>query len=270
MESFLFGVALALDAASALLQAAGLLPGRSGARRAGRVLMASALLPHGAAIALRWAEVGHGPWNTRYEVLSGRAFVLVALWLAASAVAPGLRALGALVAAAASLLLAWAATAFQLRVEAPIIFKSGWFPFHVLFTKLFAASVVLAATCAAAYLWKARRPAALPALPDPERLDLYAHRFLLLSFFSLGAMVMAGALWANDSWGRYWAWDPIETASLSTWLAFGAILHFRVLHRWTGRAMAWLTLLAFALALALFYAVALMLPSVHNASMLSG
>jgi len=270
VQSFLFWSAVTLYAASTLFHFTGLSFGSARAGRWGRGLAVAGLAPHAAVIALRWVELGHGPWSTRYEVLSAQAFVLVALWLAASAVTPGLRGLGAFVIPCAFLLMGWAVMTFGLKAEVPIIFKSYWLGLHIGFAKLFAAGALLAAACAVAYLWKERRPAALAALPGPEKLELYAHQFLLLSFLGLGVMIVAGSLWANQSWGRYWGWDPIETSSLVTWLAFGVILHFRVLHRWSGRRMAWLTLVALAFAMTTLYAVAVVVPTIHNSYMVGG
>ena len=42
---------------------------------------------------------------------------------------------------------------------------------------------------------------------------------------------MAGAIWAQEAWGRYWAWDPLETWSFVTWLMLALILHLRLLIR---------------------------------------
>jgi ABC-type transport system involved in cytochrome c biogenesis permease subunit len=101
-------------------------------------------------------------------------------------------------------------------------------------------------------------------LPAAERLDLYAHQFLLMAFLFLGVMIVAGSLWAHQSWGRYWAWDPIETSALGTWIAYGVILHFRVLHGWSGRRMAWMTFVAFGLMVMTLYVVVLVVPTIHN------
>jgi len=240
---------------------------RERAADAGRWLAIAALPPHAASLALRWAEVGHGPYHTRYEVLSADALLLVVVWAASSALARGLRPLGALVAPAAFLLMGAGLSTFGLKQEVPIIFKSAWLVLHIGFAKLFAATVILAAACAAAYLVKRRAPGALARLPAPERLDLYAHQFLLVSFLFLGVMIAAGSLWAHQSWGRYWGWDPIETSSLVTWLAFGVILHFRVLHRWSGARMAWLTFVALALAIATVFVVAIAVPTIHDSYM---
>ncbi len=89
-----------------------------------RWLAAAGLVPHAVAIGLRWAEVGHGPYNTRYEVLSADVFLLVAVWAGASAVAKGVRPLGAFVMPLAFLGMGWAVSTFGVRAEVPIIFKS--------------------------------------------------------------------------------------------------------------------------------------------------
>ncbi|HEY7725259.1 MAG TPA: cytochrome c biogenesis protein CcsA, partial [Anaeromyxobacteraceae bacterium] len=77
----------------------------------------------------------------------------------------------------------------------------------------------------------------------------------------------AGSLWAHQSWGRYWGWDPIETSALVTWIGFGVILHFRVLHRWSGVRMAWLTFAGLAMAMVTLYVVAVVVPTIHNSYM---
>jgi len=233
----------------------------------GRWLLGLALLPHAASLALRWVEVGHGPYNTRYEVISADTLLVVAAWFVAVALARGLRGLGAFVAPAAFLMMGWAVSTFELKREVPIIFKSWWLVLHIGFAKLFFATILLAALCAVAWLLKARGPAALPRFPTPERLDLYAHQLTLVSFLFLGVMIVAGALWAQQSWGRYWGWDPIETSSLVTWVFFAVVLHFRVLHRWSGRRMAWLTLAALGLAVVTLFLVAIVVPTIHNSYM---
>lgn len=237
---------------------------REGLERAAFLAAWTGLAPHGVSLALRWLEVGHGPYSSRYEVLSSNVFLLVLAFAVAGLRSRGLRGLGVLVLPAAFLGLGWAVSAFGVKEEVPIIFKSAWLYLHIGFAKCFGASVVLAACCAGGFLLKAGRPDRLPRLPSSGTLDLWAHQLLLVSFLCLGVMIVAGSLWAHQSWGRYWAWDPIETSSLVTWLVFGAILHFRVLHRWSGRRMAWLTFVALAFALATLYVVILIVPSIHN------
>lgn len=230
----------------------------------GLALAALGLVPHATALALRWSEVGHGPFSSRYEVLSANAFLLVIVYLVSTAFARSLRPLGAFVMPAAFLLLGWAVDTMGVKHEVPIIFKSYWLWLHIGFAKLYGAATIMAAACAAAFLVRERRPERLARLPAPEKLDLYAHQFLLVSFLFLGVMIVAGSLWAHQSWGRYWAWDPIETSALATWIALGVILHFRILHGWSRRRMAWLTFVALALMVVTLYVVVLVAPTIHN------
>ncbi|HET8733929.1 MAG TPA: cytochrome c biogenesis protein CcsA [Anaeromyxobacteraceae bacterium] len=267
MQSLLFWSAVTLYALATVAWFAWAAFGKEAGARAGRALLALGLLPHGATLAMRWVEVGHGPYNTRYEVISADTFILVAVWLAATVLARGLVGLGAFVAPAAFLLMGWSVSTFELKREVPIIFKSWWLVMHIGFAKLFFASILLAAACAAAWLVKDRRPRALASLPSKERLDLYAHQFTIVSFLFLGVMIVAGALWAHQSWGRYWGWDPIETSALVTWIVLAIVLHFRVLHRWSGERMAWLTFVALGFAVVTVFVVAILVPTIHNSYM---
>jgi ABC-type transport system involved in cytochrome c biogenesis permease subunit len=230
-------------------------------------LTLAALVPHATSLLMRWVEVGHGPYSSRYEVLSANTFVLVVLYAAVVRSKKELKGLGAFVLPAAFLLMGWAVSAYGLKYEVPIIFKSYWLLLHIGFAKAFAATVLLAAGCAVAYLVKSGSDQRLSMLPAAGKLDEYSHKFLLVSFFFLGVMIAAGSLWAHQSWGRYWAWDPIETSSLAAWIAFGVILHFRVIHRWSGRRMAYLTLVAFAFSIIVLYIVTLVVPTIHNSYM---
>lgn len=263
-QAVCFWTAVAFYALSTGLFFVGLAFERAAAGRLGLRLAGAALLPHAMALGARWSEVGHGPFSTRYEVLSANAFVLVVLFLLAALVAPGLRGLGAFVMPAVLLMLGFAVDTFGVRHEVPVIFKSAWLYVHIGFAKAFGAATLLAAAAAAAYLAKERTAGRFERLPSAARLDLYAHQFLLLAFLFLGVMIVAGSLWAHQSWGRYWAWDPIETAALSTWIAYGVILHMRILHRWSGRRMAWLTFVALALMLITLYVVVLVAPTIHD------
>ncbi len=267
METVCFWAAVTAYALSAAAFIVGVAfrSGRVGA--IARALAGVGLVPHAAAIGLRWVDVGHGPYNTRYEVLSADVFLLVAIYLGATLVSRGVRPIGAFVMPVAFLGMGWAVATFGLRAEVPIIFKSYWLWLHIGFAKAFGACTVLAAGAAAGFLVKARRPERLGWLPPAEDLDLYAHQFLLVAFLFLGIMIAAGSLWAHQSWGRYWGWDPIETSALVTWIAFGIVLHFRVLHRWTGRRMAYLTFVAAAFMVVTLFVVAVAVPTIHNSYM---
>jgi ABC-type transport system involved in cytochrome c biogenesis permease subunit len=90
-------------------------------------------------------------------------------------------------------------------------------------------------------------------LPKPELLDEIAYRAIVVGFPFLTLTVVLGALWANVAWGTYWSWDPKETASLVTWLLYGAYLHARVVRGWRGNKAAILLLAGFGATLLTYF-----------------
>jgi cytochrome c-type biogenesis protein CcsB len=82
-------------------------------------------------------------------------------------------------------------------------------------------------------------------LPKPQVLDEIGYRAVVVGYPFLTLTIILGAVWANTAWGTYWSWDPKETASLLTWLVYGAYLHARVVRGWRGQRAAWLLILGF-------------------------
>ena len=82
--------------------------------------------------------------------------------------------------------------------------------------------------------------------PSRESLDELGYKATVVTFPMLTLMLILGSIWGNVAWGRYWGWDPKETAALVTWLIYGAYLHARVTRSWRGKKSAWLLVLAFA------------------------
>lgn len=82
--------------------------------------------------------------------------------------------------------------------------------------------------------------------PKQEILDELGYKAVVVTFPLLTIMIILGSIWANIAWGRYWSWDPKETAALVTWLIYGAYLHARVVRGWRGEKAAWLLVLGFA------------------------
>jgi cytochrome c-type biogenesis protein CcsB len=90
-------------------------------------------------------------------------------------------------------------------------------------------------------------------LPRPEILDEISYRAVVIGFPFMLLVIVLGAVWAEVAWGTYWSWDPKETASLVTWLIYGAYLHARVVRGWRGRGSAWLLMLGFAATLFTYF-----------------
>lgn len=82
-------------------------------------------------------------------------------------------------------------------------------------------------------------------LPRLELLDDIGYRAAVITFPMLTIMIVLGSVWAASAWGRYWGWDPKETAALVTWLLYGAFLHARVVRDWRGTKAAWLLVIGF-------------------------
>jgi cytochrome c-type biogenesis protein CcsB len=105
----------------------------------------------------------------------------------------------------------------------------------------------------AAVLYLIQPPEGRRGLPKPEILDEISYRAVIVGYPFLTLVIVLGAVWAEQAWGTYWNWDPKETASLVTWLIYGAYLHARVVRGWHGKPAAWLLMLGFAATLFTYF-----------------
>lgn len=266
LETAFHWAGVACYAAAAVGYAIEVFFSKEAAGRWGLRLGALGLAPHGAALAARWLASGHGPYMARAEVLSSNAWIAAALFLAVAWRTPRLRGAG-IVVMPASLLALGVSVFLDPRARAlPPSLRSVWLVFHVLFAKLAAGGLLVALGAAALYLLKERRPASgfASRLPALDILDAYSQRFAGFGFVFWTVMIAAGAIWADQSWGRYWSWDPIETWSLVTWLSLGAYLHLRRFHGWRGARAAAMLSFCFALSLGTLLAVPLLVKTLHG------
>jgi cytochrome c-type biogenesis protein CcsB len=90
-------------------------------------------------------------------------------------------------------------------------------------------------------------------LPRRELLDEISYKAVMIGYPFLTLTIVLGAVWAHVAWGRYWGWDPKETASLVTWLIYGSYLHARVVRGWRGERAAYLLILGFAAVLFTYF-----------------
>lgn len=192
----------------------------------------------------RWVVTGHAPVMYAYENSLAGSFFIALIYLLLQRRLPALsRALPAAIAAVLLLLgNGLMAPASLTPLEPP--FRSGWLGVHVLFAWVGFGSFVVASILAGLYL---RRESPL--------LDDVVGRLVTLGFAGHSVMLASGAIWAHGLWGRYWAWDPVETWSLLTWLIYGANLHLRFTLGWRGRRAAWLTLASVLAVLVTFFGI---------------
>jgi cytochrome c-type biogenesis protein CcsB len=104
----------------------------------------------------------------------------------------------------------------------------------------------------------------VPYLPPAARLDNLAYRVIAFGFPVWTFAVIAGAIWAEEAWGRYWGWDPKETGSFFTWVLYASYLHARSTHGWRGRRAAWIAIIAFVALMVTYYAVNLWIVGLHS------
>jgi len=110
--------------------------------------------------------------------------------------------------------------------------------------------------------WK--RDAVMSSLPPVGSLDSLLYRTVGVAFPLLTMLLITGAVWANESWGRYWGWDSKEVGALVSWMAYAGYLHTRIAHGWRGRRSAYFALLGFVLVIFTWLGVSYLLPGLHS------
>lgn len=269
-ESAAIWSALVAYAAASVLFIVGLAFRREAPLRWGMVAAALGLALHSVAIVLRWREVGHGPYLGFYEVAGLLAWTTVLVFLALSYRYRGLSVFGALILPLALIGLGAALLADPSAQVVSGTLASLWLVIHVLFANLAFACYVGAFFTSAAYLagsgaHPARLATLISRLPAAEELDELTARFVSAGFLIQGLMIATGAIWANEAWGRYWAWDPIETWSLAAWITYAVWLHLRLTLGWRGRRTAWLAVAALPVVAFSLLGVPVVYDSIHGA-----
>nr|YP_009538413.1 heme attachment to plastid cytochrome c [Capsosiphon fulvescens]AWX64102.1 heme attachment to plastid cytochrome c [Capsosiphon fulvescens] len=95
-------------------------------------------------------------------------------------------------------------------------------------------------------------------------LDNLSYRILSLGFPLLTIGILSGAVWANQTWGSYWSWDPKETWALITWFVFAIYLHTRISKGWTGKKSAFIALFGFMIIWICYLGVNLLGKGLHS------
>ncbi len=101
-------------------------------------------------------------------------------------------------------------------------------------------------------------------LPSLASLDNLMYKTACLAFAGLAMLLITGAIWANESWGRPWGFDSKETGALVAWLTYAAFLHTRISRGWSGRSSAYFAILGFLLVIFTYLGVSYLLPGLHS------
>ncbi|NLT29330.1 MAG: c-type cytochrome biogenesis protein CcsB [Propionibacterium sp.] len=236
----------------------------------GLVLTGLAFAFHLVGVVTRGIAADRFPWANMYEFITSTLLFVVAAYLVGAA-RFGMRWAGLFVTLLATVGIGLAVTVFYVDV-APLVpaLHSVWFIIHIVTAAIAAAAFNLGAVATILYLVRDRAERKgtvrgyLAKLPSAERLDVIAYRFHAFSFPLWTFTIAAGAVWAQFAWGRFWGWDPKETWSLITWVAYAAYLHARATAGWRGRKAAVIALIGVATFWFNYIGVNMLIPGLHS------
>ena len=185
------------------------------------------------ALAERWIRTGHGPFVNLFELLISQMFSLGLVYVVVYWRYKVLRPTAVVVLPILWIMGIWLLTLEPEVVPYPPTYYNNWKWAHVIFGKFFLAFLLIATGLAGIIL--IRKIKALTSffnhMPADKILDNFAWRFMMLALAFDSLMLIAGAVWAQDAWGRYWAWDALETSAFINWLAIGMCIHARLSYR---------------------------------------
>lgn len=243
----------------------------------GVVAVAVAALAQAGCLFTRALAAGRVPWGNMYEFIVAVTLVGVIVWLALAVRRPAVRPLGLYVAVCAVILLG--AAGLHLYTPAgPLVpaLQSAWLAVHVSAAAIASGLFLLGFLAAVALLLRVRhdsrgtgRPADLrdnlaARLPAERALRRLSFRLHAVGFLVWTFAVMAGAVWAEAAWGRYWGWDPKETWAFISWVAYAAYLHAHATASVRSTTGAWIAIFAWATMMFNLFAVNLVITGLHS------
>ncbi|MGE5490153.1 MAG: cytochrome c biogenesis protein [Actinomycetota bacterium] len=229
-------------------------------------LLATGLLLHTVSIGLRWARLEHGPFITLFEILSSNVWSLMVAFLLAYWRIPRIRATAAVVMPILFVMMGWLMLSHPGEGHFPPTYRTPWLFIHIGMAKVFMGAMLVAIGVAGVILLRGAGIGVqkFDRLPEDKRLDELAFRCLAIALIFDTLMLITGAIWAQDAWGRYWAWDPLETWSFITWLLLAFALHLRVTFKPSPKRNAWLVIAVFVLGFVTFFGVPFISESPHK------
>ena len=229
---------------------------------------------HLATVVTRGVAANRMPWGNMYEFILAVTLVGAAVWLGVLTRKPAVRHLGLFTSLALVVLLG-AAGLIAYAPVGPLVpaLNSYWYIVHVSTIIVASGIFLVGAVPAAMFLVRAghdrgRRGfpytlgAKVPAAEVLERLTFRLHAFAF-PLFTFGALI-AGPLWAEASWGRYWGWDPKEVWAFISWVVYAAYLHARATPSVKRTTATWIALLGFVTMLMNLFGVNLFFEGLHS------
>ena len=248
--------------------------GRGPGARAGRAAVSLTVLAtglHAAAVLARAVDAGRAPWGNMYEYATGVALAASAAFLLLLRRQP-VRYLGVWIVGAVLLTLGLSVTVLYAPADELVpALNSYWLVIHVAAAIIAGGVFTVGAGASGLYFVRARaerrgQPSRglAATLPSTQTLDKVTYSATLFAFPLWTFAVMAGAIWAEDAWGRYWGWDPKETWAFITWVLYAAYLHAGATAGWRGRRSQLLALAGYASFIFNFFGVNMWITGLHS------
>ena len=218
------------------------------------------------------------PWGNMYEFSSAAALTAVTCFLILVARGRVERQLGAFLMLPVVLYLGLAGTVLY-TAAGPLVpaLNSYWIKIHVAAAVMASGAFLLSGIVALLFLARQRYDTQLAAgtqprfpvslgasLPAAGVLDRVSYSVIAFAFPVWTFAVIAGAIWAESAWGRYWGWDPKETWSFITWVLYAGYLHARATAGWKGSKAAWVAVAAAGALIVDYYVVNIFVVGLHS------
>ncbi|MDR0842864.1 MAG: cytochrome c biogenesis protein CcsA [Acidobacteriota bacterium] len=220
-------------------------------------MVAAGFACHTVFLAVLGLARGHLPITNLSESLCFFAWCVSLAFMAAS-VRYRIHALGAFSLPLVSVLTVLSQIVWDEHHTIPEFLKSGWVYFHAGIAFVAYASFFLTFVAGVLYLVQEKELKGKNfrflyfRLPPLQVCDELMRRFLFTGFVAMSLTIISGAIWAQHAWGRFWGWDPKETAALVTWAIYFVLVNYRLSSRWRTRRAAWISIAGLASALVTF------------------
>jgi cytochrome c-type biogenesis protein CcsB len=251
-------------------------PSRAG--RIGLLLTLVGAAVHSGSVVTRGLAADRVPWGNMYEFSSCVALTGVVTFLVLVVSGRVDRSLGAFVMVPVVLYLGLAGTVLY-TAAGPLVpaLDSYWIKIHVFAAVVSSGAFLLSGIVALLYLLRAKhdekvaagKPLRFPvsigsSLPPAPTLDRVTYAVIAFAFPIWTFAIIAGAIWAEAAWGRYWGWDPKETWSFITWVLYAGYLHARATAGWKGTKAAWIGVAAAVALIIDYYVVNIFVVGFHS------
>jgi len=219
-----------------------------------------------AAITARWIRIGHGPWISLFELLMSQLWSLGLIFTLLYWRLPAFRPSAAIALPVMWILASWVLTLEPSVSHFPATYYNNWKWIHVGVGKIFLA-FMLAGVGLSGVMILRQWPIGerlFRQMPATVIVDRLAWRFMMLALIFDSLMLIAGAVWAQDAWGRYWEWDALETSAFLTWLFLAIGLHLRLSYRVPSWVSGLMIIGIFILAFATYFGAPYVSPAAHK------